>query len=113
MSEKLGEVVHEHFQNHELASIDYKLSSQQNLACLHNLFEGDAKQHIPSASFTKEKSYEVAKECIINFIDRTTRQVRVRQCLQSITLTSILEKWFCDVIDGLEYLRSIISKFAP
>lgn len=112
-SGKLGEDVHEHFRNYELASNDYKLSPEQKLAYLHNLFEGEAKQYYHSTAFSKANSYNEAKENIIRFFDTRTRQVRVRQYLQSLTLSSIMEKRSCDVSDGLEYLRNIISKFAP
>lgn len=87
---RLAENVHEHFQNYELASNDYRLSADEKLAYLHDRLEGEEIQYYHSMSFAKTMFYYDGKETAIQLFDKKTRQVRVRQNLDSLTLTSIM-----------------------
>lgn len=61
-SSRLGEYVHEHLWNYELALSASQISAEHKLVDLRSGFEEDAKRYYYPTSFTIEESYEVAKD---------------------------------------------------
>ena len=50
---------------------------------------------------------------MVNEYNNITRQNRVRQYLQGLKLSEIIQKESCDICTGLERIREIISKYTP
>lgn len=110
---KLGEDINEFLSNYNEAALDYNLSQSQKFRYVHNLFDGEAKRFFRDQVFPQCDNYPSAAAQMIAEYNNITRQNRVRQYLQGISLTSIMEKESCDTSDGLEKLRNIITRFAP
>lgn len=110
---KLGENLQDFLNNYEEACIDYSFTPEQKLKYLHNLFEGEAKAFYREHVFTVCHSYPEACNTLLAKFNNISRQIRVRQYLQSLSLNAIVSKESCDVSEGLEKLRNTIVKFAP
>lgn len=110
---KLGEDIHQYIHNYETICEDYKLSESQKLKFLHYLFADEAKTFFDSLDISEKDTFEKATNSVIKQFDTKTKQTRVRQYLQSLTLTEIVNNKSCTISDGLEELRSTISKLAP
>ena len=110
---KLGEDIHQFFRDYNTTCNDYKVSKLQKFKYVHYIFDEEAKHFFNSISFENNATYEDAVQEMTRHFDTNAKQTRVRQYLQSLTLTETMQKNSCDVSEGLEILRNTISKFAP
>lgn len=112
-SGKLGEDILEYLKTYEEACMDYKLSEPQVLQYLHNLFDGESKRFYREKVAPSANNYGQAKNFLVRNYSSPSRQNRIRQFLQGLTLKGIIEKESCDTSEALERLRETITKYAP
>ena len=110
---KSGEDIEEYFKNYETAIIDYKIDDTLKLQYLHNLFDDEAKRFYRDNVYQTSATYGEAKMKMVAQYNNVTTQNRMRQYLQNLKLSSVMEKENCDVTAGLENLRTQINKFTP
>lgn len=110
---KLGESVHESLANYVEACEAYGLNEAQKLQYLHNLFDGEAKQFFRAYVQNMSNCNQIAAQKMILELNNITRQNRVRKYLQGLEIQSIMQKEKCNVNDGLEKIRNIISRYSP
>ena len=112
-SGKIGDNIEEFFQNYDIAVTDYSLSEEQKKKYLHNLFDEEAKRFYRSIHNLNDLQFDQIKSKMVNEYNNITRQNRVRQYLQGLKLSEIIQKESCDISTGLERIREIITKYTP
>lgn len=110
---KTGEDITEFFKMYDIASVDYQLSYELKFQFLHNLFDGEARRFYLDKIAPFNSIYTEVKKKMIDQYNNSTTQNRMRQYLQNLKLSTIMEKESCDVTTGIEKLRDTVNKYTP
>ena len=111
-SAQTGQKIEEFFTNYEIAANDYKLTEEQKLKFLHNLFGGQARRYYTDQA-SLERTYIGAKCVMLDEFNSRTKQESTRLYLQSLTLKKVMEKHSIDEPKALERIWEEITQYAP
>lgn len=81
-----------------------QFQAEQKLQHVHNLFEGETKQHYREELQNVCQLYEDTKSLLITKYSNISIKNRILQYLQASTIDSIMKKDSCSTIEALEKL---------